>query len=164
MRYCKGVEKVCLKHRAANDLFKFELDIVQYTIASIGKSQGGRIFRPMDPFRDFNYWRAIIVKFGSGLIKFRDRCTINGTMEHCQNMEIAFTNLLSVGLVLAKLLHNNILQCPFLYEFDICFTDYKDPIKCHENPFLIENPSGSGEECQFRNGYLLLGMQDRIVF
>ena len=164
LKHCQDALDVCNKHQDNHALFEFALAIINYTVEGITASNGGRVFDPADDFHDFDYWREKIRRYGSGLIKFRDRSMINGTEDHCKKMHTPFTYLLSVGVVLEKLVGNNILQCPILHEFNICRVGYRDGPGCHSNPFTVINPDPAGDQCVFRNGFLLLGMQDRIQF
>jgi len=162
---CRRASDVCRKHEGNNHLCQFAGDIIDYTHDCIIRSQGGKIFNPYQDFRSFDYWREKIFLYGTGFVRFYDGCLINGSAAHCEKMETPFTYLLAVGLVVEKLTRNNKLECPYLSDFDICRASHRDPLGgCYHNPFLVTNPVPGGDECAFRNAYLLLHMDKRIRF
>ncbi len=93
MAHCqKAVEKY-RKHEGDNDLILFVREIIDYVIEGITASGGGQVIQQHDQFHLFDYWREKIRKYGFELVKFLDRCMINGLnniVVKCRNHSLIF--------------------------------------------------------------------------
>jgi hypothetical protein len=165
VEHCENILSLTKRHLGEHDLFLFTHNITEYALNNIKGTTGGRfLFNPKDDFTDVNYWKGKILSFGTGLVRYLDGVKIHGTDNHCRGMEDSFTYQMACSLVIKKILDNQKSMCPFLEDIPICAASHKGAANCIKNPFLITQADGSGKSCLFRNGVLLTGMQDRVVF
>jgi hypothetical protein len=161
--HCECVLVPIIKHLEENDIFKFTRDIINFSITNLRKTKGGiDLYKDNDNFEDILYWKNIIYKFGTGIIKFNDKVVIQGSKDHCTSMKDSFMFLLSSSLIIKKIVENDLTDCPFLDEIPICKANFRGIKDCISNPFYIDNPENKEEKCLFRNGVFLLGLQDRL--
>ncbi|MEK0336983.1 MAG: hypothetical protein QQN41_06060 [Nitrosopumilus sp.] len=162
--HCKKIVELTEKHKNEHDLFQFVNKIANFSLKNIQSTTDGQlIFTPSDNFQDIKFWKQLMVKYGTGLVRYLDGTVIHGNQKHCKEMMDCFNFFISCSLVIKKLLENQIANCPFLDDIPICKAEFKGENNCVRNPFLV-NQKSDGKSCLFRNGVLLTGMQDRIEF
>jgi hypothetical protein len=166
IQHCKDICNLCNSHRAEHDFYKFVYEISKNSLDHLTSSQGGRtLFSPEDNFSDFNYWKNLMIRCGTGIVRYLDGTLIHGTSGYLQSMYDSFVTLLSSSIALKKILENRIGTCPFLFDIPICNASFKESEGCFKNPYMMSNPqTDSEEQCLFRNATLLMGFQDRIIF
>lgn len=165
VEHCERILALAEKHQDEHHSFLFTHSITEYALNNIKATSGGRLlFRLTDDLTDIAMWKRKIAKFGTGLVKYLDGVKVHGTKEHCEKMPSSFYFLLSCSLVLKKVIENQRATCPFLYDLPICEAPFKENDSCFHNPFEVIQEDNKGKHCLFRNGVLLMGLQDRIFF
>lgn len=151
------------KHKSDNDLFHLSNNLLNYCIKNYAPYLiGSMLFDYAFDFTSFPLWKSKILHHGTCLVRYNDCTKIHGTSGHCKLMEDSFYYLMSANNVLDKLENNRIAMCPFQEDIPICISSDKD-LNCDRNPFLHHNPA-SEKQCLFRNGVILLGLEDRLPF
>ncbi len=162
MAHCKMNMELAEKHLDKNDVFLFAYNIMKYDLNNITSDQGGRtLFHPADDF-DERFWKGMLVKYGTGTVRYMDATHIHGKAAHCSHMEESFNFLMSCSLVVKELIDNTLSKCPFLEDIPICQDSFKGIDNCHFSPFLVRETDTEGGSCIFRNGVLLLGLDERL--